>query len=268
MTRAHGHTATTLGRRLRHNVADAVVIAQRNLMRYVRLPQLLAFSTIQPVMFVLLFNYVFGGALFLPPDVDAYIDFLMAGILVQTVLFGATQATVGLAEDLAGGMVDRFRSLPMGRAAVMAGRTMADSLRNVFVVLLMLGVGTLIGFRVHDGLWPAVAAVALVVAFGFAISWISAFLGLITRDPETAQVAGFIWVFPLVFASSAFVPVETMPQWLQTFAEVQPISVTVDTVRALFLGRPLDSLLPSLAWMVGILAVFVPLSIRQYRRSV
>lgn len=254
--------------RVRRNAHDAIVIAQRNLMRYVRLPQLLVFSTIQPIMFVLLFNFVFGGALFLPPDVDAYIDFLMPGILVQTVLFGATQTTVGLAEDLSKGMVDRFRSLPMGRAAVMAGRTLADSLRNVFVVLLMLGVGAIIGFRVHDGLLAAAVAVVLVVAFGFAFSWISAFIGLITRDPETAQVAGFIWVFPLVFASSAFVPVETMPGWLQAFADVQPISVTVDTVRALFLGRPLDALLPTLAWMAGILALFVPLSIRQYRRSV
>lgn len=260
--------APTPWTRLAQNASDTVVLAQRNLMRYVRLPQLLAFSTVQPVMFVLLFNYVFGGALFLPPDVDAYIDYLMPGILVQTVLFGATQTTVGLAEDLSKGMIDRFRSLPMGRGAVMGGRTVADSARNVFVVLLMLGVGTLIGFRFQNGVLAGLAAVGLVVLFGFAFSWISAFIGLVTRDPETAQVAGFIWIFPLVFASSAFVPVQTMPEWLQAFANVQPISVTVDAVRALTLGRPLDPLLPTFAWIAGILAVFVPLSIRQYRRSV
>ena len=254
--------------RLVHNASDTFVLAQRNLMRYVRLPQLLAFSTVQPVMFVLLFNYVFGGALFLPPDVDQYINYLMPGILVQTVLFGATQTTVGLAEDLSKGMIDRFRSLPMGRAAVMGGRTIADSIRNVFVVTLMLIVGGLIGFRFQNGVLAGLGAVALVILFGFAFSWISAFIGLVTRDPETAQVAGFIWVFPLVFASSAFVPVQTMPEWLQAFANVQPISVTVDAVRALTLGRPLDPVWPTLAWVVGILAVFVPLSVRQYRRSV
>ena len=252
-------------------LSDIFVLVKRNLLRYVRLPQLLVFSTIQPIMFVLLFAFVFGGAI-ATPGVD-YINYLIPGILVQTVLFGASQTTVGLAEDLSKGIVDRFRSLPMARSAVLAGRTLADSIRNVFVVLLMLLVGALIGFRFQGGLWDSVLSVVVVVLFGFAFSWISALIGLLTKDPETAQVAGFIWIFPLVFASSAFVPVQTMPAWLQTFAEVQPISVTVNAVRYLTSGGAAPgadaaAVWQSLLWMVAILLVFVPLAVRQYRRSV
>ncbi len=245
-------------------VSDILVMTKRNLLRYVRLPQLLVFSTIQPVMFVLLFAFVFGGAIS-TPGVD-YINFLIPGILIQSVVFGSSMTSVGLAEDLNKGMIDRFRSLPMARVAVIAGRTLADTTRNTFVIFLMIGVGMLIGFRYQDGILKALAAVALVVLFGFALSWISALIGLVTRTPETANVAGFIWVFPLVFASSVFVPVETMPSWLQTFAEVQPISVTADTVRSLMLGWPVENLWYMLAWMAGILVVFVPLSIWKYRR--
>ena len=252
-------------------LSDIFVLVKRNLLRYVRLPQLLVFSTIQPIMFVLLFAFVFGGAI-ATPGVD-YINYLIPGILVQTVLFGASQTTVGLAEDLSKGIVDRFRSLPMARSAVLAGRTLADSIRNVFVVLLMLLVGALIGFRFQGGLWDSVLSVIVVVLFGFAFSWISALIGLLTKDPETAQVAGFIWIFPLVFASSAFVPVQTMPAWLQTFAEVQPISVTVNAVRYLTSGGAAPgtesaAVWQSLLWMLAILLVFVPLAVRQYRRSV
>jgi ABC transporter DrrB family efflux protein len=245
-------------------ISDTLVMTKRNLMKYIRLPQLLVFSTIQPVMFVILFAFVFGGAIS-TPGVD-YINFLIPGILIQSVVFGSSQTSVGLADDLNKGMIDRFRSLPMTRGAVMAGRTLADSIRNTFVVFLMLGVGTAIGFRYQDGILKALAAVALVVLFGYAFSWIAAFIGLVTRHPEIAGVAGFIWVFPLVFASSVFVPVETMPSWLQAFAEVQPISVTANTVRALMLGTPVEHLWHMLAWMAGILLVFIPLSVRQYRR--
>ena len=253
------------------NFTDTFVVARRNLLRYLRLPQLLVFSTIQPIMFVLLFAFVFGGAITIPGDFE-YIDYLIPGILVQTVLFGASNTTVGLAEDLSRGMVDRFRSLPMARSAVLAGRTLADSVRNVFVVILMVVVGYLIGFRFQDGIIAALGAMALVVAFGHAFSWISAYIGLITKDPETAQVAGFIWIFPLVFASSAFVPVETMPDWLQAFAETQPISVTVNAARFLTLGdaapgASIGDVWAAFAWMVAIMAVFVPLSIRQYKRA-
>jgi ABC transporter DrrB family efflux protein len=247
--------------------ADAAAVTRRNLYRYVRVPTLLLFSTIQPVMFVLLFTYVFGGAIQVP-GVDNYVDFLMAGILVQTVIFGSTQTGVGLAEDMSRGMVDRFRSLPMARSAVLAGRTTSDTVRNLFVVCLMLVVGTLVGFRFHAGVGPAVGAVGLALAFGLAFSWISALIGLSVRDVESAQAAGFVWVFPLVFASSAFVPVDTMPGWLQTFADINPVTITVNALRALTLGGPTARpVLESLAWIAGILLVFVPLAVNRYRRA-
>ncbi|MEA2461256.1 MAG: type transport system permease protein, partial [Actinomycetota bacterium] len=226
---------------------------------------LLVFSTIQPVMFVLLFAYVFGGAIDIPNV--KYIDFLMPGIFVQTVLFGSTQTGVGLADDLSKGMIDRFRSLPMARSAVLAGRTLSDTVRNLFVVLLMTGVGSLIGFRFHAGIPAAIGAMLLVVLFGFAFSWISANIGLAVRDTETAQTAGFIWLFPLVFASSIFVPVQTMPGWLQTIARANPISSAVNAARALCLGGPtLNPVIHALLWALAISLVFVPLAVRRYRR--
>jgi ABC-2 type transport system permease protein/oleandomycin transport system permease protein len=247
--------------------ADAAAVTRRNLYRYVRVPTLLLFSTIQPIMFVLLFTYVFGGAIQVA-GVDNYIDFLMAGILVQTVIFGSTQTGVGLAEDMSRGMVDRFRSLPMARSAVLAGRTLSDTVRNLFVVCLMLVVGTLVGFRFHAGVVPAVGAVGLALAFGLAFSWISALIGLSVRDVESAQAAGFVWVFPLVFASSAFVPVATMPGWLQAFADINPVTITVNALRALTLGGPtVRPVLEALAWIAGILLVFVPLAVNRYRRA-
>jgi ABC-2 type transport system permease protein/oleandomycin transport system permease protein len=245
--------------------SDVMVMTRRNLLRYVRVPTLLVFSTVQPVMFVLLFAYVFGGAIQTGP-VD-YIDFLMPGIFVQVVVFGSTQTGVGLAEDLSRGMVDRFRSLPMARSAVLAGRGLSDSVRNTFVVLLMSAVGLLIGFRIHNGIAAYLLAVLLVVMFGLAFSWISANIGLAIRDVESTQAASFVWVFPLVFASSIFVPVETMPSWLQAIAEVNPITITTNASRALILGGPLTGdVLGSLAWSAAILAVFVPLAVWQYRR--
>lgn len=254
---------------LRWVVADALVLTRRNLLKYVRVPTLLAFSTIQPVMFVLLFNYVFGGAIGAATPGVEYIDFLMPGIFVQVSVFGSTNTGVGLAEDMSKGLVDRFRSLPMARSAVLAGRTTGDLIRNMFVVVLMTVVGVLIGFRFHAGLPKAVAALLLAAVFGLAFSWISATIGLAVKDVEAAQAAGFVWVFPLVFASSAFVPVETMPDWLQAFADANPITVTVDAIRALVLGGPVwTHLWKSLAWIGGILAVFVPLSVNQYRRAV
>jgi ABC-2 type transport system permease protein/oleandomycin transport system permease protein len=254
-------------RRLWWTVSDAAVVTKRNLYRYLRVPPLLLFSTIQPIMFVLLFTYVFGGAIVVV-GVDHYVDYLMAGILVQTVIFGSTQTGVGLAEDMTRGMVDRFRSLPMARSAVLAGRTMSDTARNLFVICLMLIVGTLVGFRFHAGVAAAFGAVGLALAFGLAFSWISAFIGLSVRDVESAQAAGFVWVFPLVFASSAFVPVQTMPSWLQAFAEINPVTVTVDALRALTLGGPaIRAVLQSLAWIAAILLVFVPLAVNRYRRA-
>lgn len=246
-------------------VSDIAVITWRNLIRYRRLPQLLVFSTIQPVMFLLLFAYVFGGAIN-PPGVD-YIDFLIPGIIVQTVIFGAMQTGVGLADDLTKGMIDRFHSLPMARSAILAGRTIADTIRNIFVVLLMIGVGYAIGFRFHEGFLKALVAIGLVVLFGHAFSWISANIGLRVKDVETAQVAGFIWVFPLVFASSIFVPIETMPDWLEAFARVSPITVTVNAVRALSLGGDVRTpLFQSLTWIAELLVIAVPLAVFRYKK--
>jgi len=248
-------------------ISDIVVMTRRNLMRYTRLPQLLVFSTIQPVMFVLLFAYVFGGAI-QTPGVN-YINFLIPGIIVQTVIFGSIQTGVGLADDLTKGMIDRFRSLPMARSAVLAGRTATDTIRNVFVVILMAVVGYIIGFRFQGTFLESLGALGMAVLFGFAFSWISASIGLLVKETETAQVAGFVWVFPLVFASSIFVPVESMPDWLQVFSKHSPITVTVNAVRALALDRPLgNNLWLSLLWIAGICAVFVPLAVYRYRKSV
>lgn len=247
-------------------LSDIGVMVRRNLLRYIRLPQLLIFSTIQPVMFLLLFAYVFGGAIKTPGS--NYISYLIPGIIVQTVIFGAMQTGVGLADDLTKGMIDRFKSLPMARSAVLAGRTIADSLRNVFVVLLMTGVGFIIGFRSHASVLDLLGALAITIVFGFSFSWISAAIGMAVKNVETAQVAGFIWVFPLVFASSIFVPVQTMPSWLQAWAKISPITVTVNTVRGLTLGLPIgNNAWYSVLWMAGILLVFVPLAISKYRRT-
>jgi len=244
---------------------DISGITRRNLRRILRTPRLLIFSSIQPVMFVLLFRYVFAGAIKVPEG--DYVDYLMPGIFVQTALFGGASTAVGLATDLQGGIIDRFRSLPMARSAVLAGRTFADLVRNVFVVLLMIVVGVLVGFRFHGSSGANIGGVALVLLFGYAFSWVFVAVGLYVKDPETAQIAGFLPLFPLVFASSAFVPVSSMPGWLQAFANVQPISVTVDAVRALLSGGDAGHWLwQSVAWAAGILVVFAFLGVRQYRK--
>ena len=188
-------------------IRDAKAVTWRYLIHYRRVPQLLIFSTIQPVIFVLMFRYVFGGAID-PPGPTSYVEFLMPGIFVQTVVFGAIATSIGLATDMKSGLLERFRSLPMARSAVLAGRTMADLSRNVFVVLLMVAVGFAVGFRVHTGLWGLIAGLVLLLFFGYALSWIFATIGLWVGDPETAQAAAFPLIAPLVFASSLFVPIE------------------------------------------------------------
>jgi ABC transporter DrrB family efflux protein len=245
---------------------DAVVIARRNLIGIARTPQLLVFATIQPILFVLLFRYVFGGAINVPGV--SYIDYLIPGIIVQTVVFGATSTAVGLSEDMSKGIIDRFRSLPMSRSAVLGGRTIADLVRNVFVVLLMIAVGTAVGFRFHNGFLPAVAAVFVALLLGYCLSWVFAFIGLTVADPESAQLAGFLPIFPLVFASSVFTSIQSMPGWLQAFAKVQPITRAADTVRALTQGGPVAAnLIWTLLWSIAILAVFAPLAVRRYRHG-
>lgn len=245
-------------------VSDAVVLTQRNLLHYLRVPSLVVFSVVSPIMFVLLFAFVFGGAISVPGT--RYVDFLMGGILVQTVAFGSTETGVGLADDLSHGIIDRFRTLPMARSAVLAGRTLADTVRHAFMVLMMTGVGLLIGFRLHGGLMRAALALLLVLAFGLALSWVSAAIALAVQNVEATQMAGVIWTFPVTFTSSAFVPVDSMPGWLQAWADINPITVMVDAVRDLLLGRSAAAdVAQALLWTVAILAVFVPLAVRRYR---
>ena len=254
------------GNRLSWIVSDALVMTKRNLLKYVRVPSLLVFSTIQPIMFVLLFAFVFGGAIEIPGF--NYLDFLMPGIFIQTALFGSQNTGVGLADDMNKGMIDRYRSLPMSRSAVLAGRTISDTIRNLFVVILMSIVGYIIGFRFAGNFIESAGALALVALFGSSFSWISATIGLAVKDVEVAQTAGFLWVFPLTFASSAFVPVETMPSWLQTFAEINPVTVAIDTVRSLVLDQPVgNGIWRLLAWIAAILLVFVPLAVNRYRKA-
>jgi ABC transporter DrrB family efflux protein len=255
-------------RRLRGDVTDAQVVSVRNLRHFVRQPDLLIFSTIQPIMFVLLFTYVFGGAIShsLPPGVS-YIDYLLPGILVQSVTFRASQTAVGLSDDLKLGVIDRFRSMPMARSAVLIGRTAADLVRNILIIVLMIIVGYIIGFRFRAGFAQALGCIAIVTAFGLALSWIFAFVALTVRGAEAAQTAGFVVLFPLVFASSVFVPVSTLPNWLEAIAKVSPVTLAANAARSLALvpGTP-SSLGGAIAWIVGLLAVFVPLSVWRYRR--
>ena len=251
-------------------VRDAMAVTWRNLIGYRRVPQLLVFSTIQPVIFVVLFRYVFGGAIKVPGAIE-YVDYLMPGVFVQTVVFGAIATAIGLATDLKTGLLERFRSLPMARSAVLAGRTTADLARNVFVVLLMLAVGFLVGFRIHTDILGAIGGILLLLGFGYAMCWIFAAVGLAVGDPETAQAAAFPVLAPLVFASTLFVPAATMPGWLQAWANHQPVSVTAKAVRYLMLGDTpqghASDVWTALAWIVGILVVFAPLAVRRYRRT-
>jgi ABC transporter DrrB family efflux protein len=246
-------------------LSHSLTIARRNLIQVVRTPELLVFSAVQPIIFVLLFNYVFGGAI-QTPGVE-YIDFLIPGIVVMTVAFASFGTGIGLNEDLAKGMVDRFRSLPIARSAYLTGRILADTARIMGNVLLLAGVGVLLGLRFHAGPVPALGAFLLATAFGVAMAWVAALIGLAARNPETVNSVGFIWMLPLVFASSAFVPVASMPGWLQAFAEVNPITVNVDALRALVLGGPTATpVVQSLAWIGGITVVFWVLAVRRYRR--
>ncbi|MGY1708410.1 ABC transporter permease [Geodermatophilus sp. SYSU D00758] len=248
---------------------DTWAITRRNLRTVARQPQLLVFVTIQPVILILLFRYVFGGAIATAGPVD-YVDYLLTGIFVQTITFAAVQTGIGLSEDLSHGIVDRFKSMPIARGAVLSGRICADLVRNMGVILVMVGVGHLVGFRFTDGPAGAVLALLVLLAWGFAFSWVGACLGLTLKRPETVQAASFPLIFLLVFASSIFVPVQTMPGWLQAFVHVNPITLVTDAVRALALGEPFD-LFPELGWaalsMAVILSVFVPISVHRYRRS-
>ena len=266
--------ATGTVARLRWAVADSVTVTLRNLIAYTRIPEQLFFSSVQPIMFVLLFVYVFGGAIH-PQGGIAYVNYLMPGIFVQTMAFGAVSTSIGLAEDLQKGLIERFRALPMARSAVLAGRTSADLVRNVFVGIIITLVGLAVGFRIINGFAAFLAGFALVLLFAYALSWGFAVIGLSAPNSETAQVMSFPILFPLTFCSSAFVPVATMPSWLQGFATYQPVSVVINATRALMLGpkaailfghAPTSTLvLRALAWCVVLLVVLAPLAVRRYR---
>ena len=247
-------------------VTDTIVIAERNLIRLPRAPDLLLAFTVQPVMFVLLFVYVFGGAIS-TPGYD-YVDFLIPGIIVQNIAFGGFVTALGLSEDLKKGLIDRFRSLPMARPAVLAGRTLADVVTNTLSVIVLVITGLIIGFSFHASALEILAGFGILILFGYAFSWVFALLGLLVSSPEAANSLGFILVFPLTFISSAFVPVDSMPDALQWFADINPFTIVVDAMRALWLGAPAgNNVWGAVVWSLVILAIFAPLAVRQYRRA-
>lgn len=249
-------------------VQDTWTITKRGLRLTTRIPELLAFSLIQPVMFTLLFRYVFAGAIHVGGGVS-YVNFLMAGVFVQTVAFGAMGPTgVGIAEDLQKGFMDRFRSLPMSRMAVVLGKTLTGLVRNVFIVVVMVLTGLAVGFRPQGTPLDWMAAAGLLLVFSFSFGWVGAAIGLGVRNPEAVQAAGLIWLFPFTFASSAFVPISTMPGWMQTFANNQPITKVVNAERDWMLGRPVGATAwVALAFCVGVLAVAMPAAMHFYRRA-
>lgn len=253
-------------------IHDSKIVAWRNLLQFYRNIEALFFDAIQPIIFILLFAFVFGGAI----DVGdaSYRSFLIPGIFVQTIAFAGASASVGLNDDMAKGLIDRFRSLPMNAGAVLFGRTSSDLFRGVITLVIMSITGLAIGWRITGGFFEAILAYLLLLGFGFAMSWIGALIGLSVSNPQIASTAGFAWLFPLTFVSNAFVPTQTMPSWLQTIAEWNPISAIVAAERLLF-GYEIDTstgsfpmqnpVLMSVIWIVLILAIFMPLAIRKFK---
>jgi ABC transporter DrrB family efflux protein len=254
---------------LRRAAAHALIVTRRNLLLLPRSPEIIVFVAIQPIMFVLLFRYVFGGAIPIPGV--SYVDFLIPGIIIQMVAFAVFGTGIGINEDVNKGMVDRFRSLPMARSAFLTGRILSDTVRIMGSILLLTAVGLLVGFRISEGPAKMLAAFVLATAFGIALCWVGAWIGLSIRSPEAVQSGGFIWIFPLTFVSSAFAPVHTMPGWLQPVVRANPVTIVVDALRGLLVGGPFTAtlnanLVKSVAWIAAITVVFFALAIRQYRR--
>jgi ABC-2 type transport system permease protein/oleandomycin transport system permease protein len=259
----------TMASRTKWAIADIRTVTWRNLMHIVRVPETLFFSAIQPIMFVLLFTYVFGGAI--PVPGGKYINFLMPGIFVQTVCFGAISTAIGLSEDLHTGLLERFRALPMSRSAVLGGRTSADLVRNAFVLVIMTVIGLAVGFRPQANVLDYALACVVIMLFAFSLMWGFAIIGLSAPTAEAAQLMAFPILFPLTFCSSAFVPVASMPGWLQAFAMHQPVSQAVNAARSLMVGgiyHDSNAIFYSLAWSVGLLLIFVPVAVRRYRNLV
>jgi ABC transporter DrrB family efflux protein len=257
----------TMGTRFGWAVTDTLTIARRNLLVWLRVPAYLVFTVIQPVMFVLLFRYVFGGAI--PVQVKGgYVNFLMPGIIAQSAAFATFGTAIALAQELKKGVIDRLRSMPMARSAVLAGRLVADTSRMLITILIIVGVGYAVGFRFANGAAMAIAMIVLATVFGLAICCVAAYTGLAIGDEESVQAFGMIWLFPLTFVSSAFVPISSMPGWLQAFAKNQPVTNVIDTMRAMALGGPIQTnLLKSIAWLAGLFIIFLPLAVRAYRKA-
>jgi ABC-2 type transport system permease protein len=267
-------TATT------QSVRDSLVVARRNLIRMSRIPEMVIFGLIQPIMFVVLFSYVFGGAIPVPGqssgDPVTYRSFLMAGIFAQTVTFATAGAGAGIADDMHKGLIDRFRSLPMARGAVLTGRTLADLVQTALTLVVLAIVAVIVGWRIHNGVFKALAAFGLLLLLGYAFSWIGALIGLSVRTPEAATSGGLIWLFPLTFVSNAFVPSSSMPSFLRHIADWNPFSATVQAGRQLF-GNPRGlvseawpmqhPVAASLLWSVLIIVVFRTLAVRKYRSA-
>jgi ABC transporter DrrB family efflux protein len=250
-------------------VGDTLVLAQRNLTRIVRAPDLLTAFTVQPIMFVLLFVYVFGGAIQVPPGFDNYADFLIPGIVIQNIAFGGFATALGLADDLNRGLIDRFRSLPMARAAVLAGRTVADIATNFLSLSIVVVVGLIVGFSFDESLPSIVLGFVLVMSLGYAFSWVFAYIGLVASSPEAANAFGFMAIFPLTFISSAFVPVDSMPAGLEWFADVNPFTTAVDALRSLWQGTPAgNDVWAAFVWTIGITITFAFIATAKYRKTV
>jgi ABC-2 type transport system permease protein len=267
MTGTAAAPATSLAMPMSPSIAlrDTAGVAKRDLLRILRTPRLLLIGTLQPALLLLLFRYVLGGAIKIPGG--EYVDYVVPAVFVEAVLIGCLTTSIGLAQDLQSGIIDRFRSLPMARPAVLAGRTLADLARSGLSLMIMILLGLAVGFRFHNSVWAILSGLAVILIFGYAFSWVYATIGLATKDPETAQVAGILPFFILMFASNAIVPVATLPGWLQPFARNQPLSVTVTSIRALFESGPAAHWVwQSLAWSAVIFVVFFAISLRLYHR--
>jgi ABC transporter DrrB family efflux protein len=273
-TKAHAASSSVLATRIATApgggigwaVKDALAMTGRNLLTMRRVPQVLVFSLVQPVIFTLMFRYVFGGAIKIPGQ--NYVDYLMPGIFVQTLGFGAISTAIALAEDKGKGLLERLRSLPMSRSAVLAGRVLADTFRNLFIISLLIGIAFLVGFRTHTNAPMVIAGIGVMLLFGFALAWLFALIGLSVPNSEAAQAASFPLLAPLVFASNLFVDTRSMPKFLAAWARNQPVSATANAVRACMLGGPTATkVLIAVAWSLGISAVLAPIAINKYRRS-
>ncbi|MDT3396716.1 ABC transporter permease [Streptomyces sp. B1866] len=275
----HHHAAPPKRAGLVRGARDSLVVARRNLIRMMRIPEIVIFGLIQPIMFVVLFSYVFGGAIAVPGSgggASAYREFLMAGIFAQTVTFATAGAGAGIAEDMHKGLIDRFRSLPMSRGAVLTGRTLADLVQTALTLVVLAVVAVIVGWRVHDGIPEALVGFALLLLLGYAFSWIGALIGLSVRSPEAATSGGLIWLFPLTFISNAFVPSSQMPAFLGHVADWNPFSATVQAARELY-GNPeglVSDAWPmqhpvwaSILWSIVIIAIFRTLAVRKYRSA-